>query len=128
MVRLPTADSTYAPRAKAEGRTVAAWLQRFSEHPLSEIAARKPVGTVKARVNHGRWVADCPACPSAQLAGETFVCADCGSGPFTVVWPRSAGKIEDALEVRPVANRNWNPGESLARLRAENREHMKGGE
>ena len=44
--------------------------------------------TIKLRINHGRWIADCPRCNSAmavQFIGEKqlfnkFACFDCGYG------------------------------------------------
>lgn len=83
-----------------------------------------------ARIDHGRWVVDCPFCPSAQMAFEEdhrFLCADClnadASGAWVrVIWPKPAVRkaIEGPLVVRPKANQNWRPGESPAELRAEN--------
>jgi Zn ribbon nucleic-acid-binding protein len=46
------------------------------------------MSTIQLRVNHGRWIADCPKCRSAltiqNLGGpqlyERFACYDCGYG------------------------------------------------
>jgi hypothetical protein len=79
--------------------------------------------TLAAYLNHGRWVVDCPACPSAALAGATFACEDCGYGPEAVQMPAEAADVEDAVRPRPLRNRNWRPTETVADLEAENAEH-----
>jgi hypothetical protein len=78
---------------------------------------------VDAYVNHGRWVVNCPSCPSAALAGVTFACSECGFGPAGVQWPEEAALIEAALRPRPLVNRNWVPGESVTDLVRENEVH-----
>lgn len=93
----------------------------------AETAYRRPEpgarGRVQARVNHGRWIVDCPACPSAVLAGVTFRCAECGYGPAPVAWPEEAALIEAALAPRLLENRNWLPGETVFDLERENALH-----
>lgn len=50
--------------------------------------------TVTARVNYGRWVADCPAqgCAGAELAHPQrgLLCGSCGA-QATIRWPRQGG-------------------------------------
>lgn len=79
-----------------------------------------------AYVNHGRWVADCPACNGGILApnpGSTAPCLDCGR-LYTVDYPARRDRIEGLLLVRPrEENRNWRPGETPAMLEAENIAH-----
>jgi ribosomal protein S27AE len=87
-----------------------------------------PVGEVTARVNHSRWLADCPDCSGAMLLrqGQTrFVCGNCLNvavdAPRRVVWPDD--DPTGPLSVRPVPEvRNWGPPEQVADLVAENRE------
>lgn len=78
-----------------------------------------------ARVDHGRWLVDCP-CGGAAAAwpeSERAACLDCGC-----IWlakfpsKRAREAAEAALLERPLGeNRNWRPGEeSLAALRLEN--------
>lgn len=78
-----------------------------------------------AYVNHGRWVADCPAeCNSAMIVtpGQTsFVCGmwiDTDEGRRFVggcattaelVWPPDPAGITSALASRPEPRRNWAP-------------------
>jgi len=92
-------------------------------------------GTVNAYINHGRWVVGCDVCASAVVADPEdplFVCPTCGGGGTwrQVIFPATAEKeqIERLLLRRTgfrnaAPNRNWTPGETLDKLRAENREH-----
>lgn len=84
------------------------------------------------RVNHGRWIIDCPFCPSADRwqGGDRFICSLCGNaaagGRYVDVQPppaRLRTAIAGALAHRPVEFRNWHPGETVADLVAENVAH-----
>ena len=79
---------------------------------------------MKAYVNHGRWVADCPIpfCGQAWLADRIPVeCENCGQPPGPIEWPTEQERIESLLAVRPVPQtRNWLPGETVDDLIAEN--------
>ena len=71
----------------------------------------------RARVNHGRWIADCPRryCANAvklQPGQATFHCAGDGGCQQVapVEWPADADGIWTALCERPVpSTRNWYP-------------------
>lgn len=86
-----------------------------------------------AYVNDGRWVVDCPACSSAQLAAHSdrrFFCTEChnaaiGGAWRAVRWPpaNQLNAVEAELELRPERNRHWRPGQSVDDLRAENEAH-----
>ena len=75
--------------------------------------------TSPARVNHGRWIVDCPRqplCPGAERArfNISFTCSLCDLGPLWVVFPPDQPEIEAELMKRPnAANRNWRPGETV---------------
>lgn len=114
----------------------------------SELAARKPglwtaatdvrealaageapkSAAVRAVVNQGRWVVECPDCGSAQLASlddRRFMCVECANVSVAGLWrpiivPRDSSQIARLLAQRPEKNRNWLPGESLSALREEN--------
>lgn len=80
---------------------------------------------INAYVNHGRWVADCPACNSAAVVTVESPYFRCGCGLRAgVQFPPEREAIEDVLGRRPMAeNRNWSQGESVADLRIENALH-----
>lgn len=86
------------------------------------------VPPTSARVNWGRWIADCTMCRSALALDPGlpgFVCWDCGAH-VEVIWPAAhvqAG-VERILSLRPdPMTRNWSQPESLHDLWAENLEH-----
>jgi hypothetical protein len=104
-----------------------------------------------ARMNHGRWIVDCPqeGCHGADLVrpGEDFVCSDCyieaalaeggavgatararamalaRGEVYGVQLPAEKAAIEAALRARPLEHMNWQPGETLDLLRQENAAH-----
>lgn len=84
-----------------------------------------------AYANHGRWVVACPDCNGAQFAcpdDQRFMCNECANVAVSglwrpVVWPKDRIKIEALLSARPESAKNWEPGETLAFLRAENKTH-----
>lgn len=77
---------------------------------------------IQARVNHGRWVVDCPECPSAQMgdpADPRFLCAECAAGWCKVVYPSAEfiEQLEELFRIVPQQrNMNWVPGETLDEL------------
>lgn len=84
---------------------------------------------VKARVNHGRWIIDCE-CGGAVFAFDEriFMCISCCNARHKhqyrrLIFPRTRKAIEMILLQRPEPNRNWYPGETLTKLKAENEEH-----
>jgi len=102
-------------------------------HKIDARLVRAPA--ISARINHGRWIADCPDCAGAEYVDESepiFFCMSCGNlavgGHFRrVKFPKDKAKIEGCLNGRPVANRNWAEGETVADLEAENALHNAGG-
>jgi len=102
-------------------------LEAFSLPP-----AGRPV---VARVNHGRWVAHCE-CGGAEIVDPkdpVFMCLSCANSDHQVggrfrlrpiSFPIDRSDIEEALLFRPdPSKRNWTAGETLERLRQENRDH-----
>lgn len=83
-------------------------------------------GVVYARANWGRWLVDCPSCPSAlglPPGTPVYSCWDCDA-VAEIVWPANPRDIERLLLMRPdPMNRNWEPGESLQDLYLENVDH-----
>ena len=88
--------------------------------------ASRPI--LSPRVEHGRWLVDCPFCKSADLADDDdprFFCLDCrneeaGGLWLPVQWPRERKEIEDALlDRKHTINRNWLPHETVIDLLAQ---------
>ena len=92
--------------------------------------------TVKAYVNYGQWVAECPSGDGGAIVAsrmEPFMCPACwnedwGGQWLAVVFPKAKAEIEAELLKRPkVANayrtRNWVEGESVTDLKVENAAH-----
>jgi hypothetical protein len=107
--------------------------------PLLEPTEDNIVGEVSARINHGRWIADCSGCNSAlvvDLGQLAFMCVECGNSNnggkwLKIILPKNRKAIETELLKRPcngrnpaeAVNRNWEPGETLATLKQENTDH-----
>lgn len=101
----------------------------------------RPMPTVTPRLNHGRWIVDCPSCNAADLlevvAGRdavstVYLCrstspeacgnVNTGRGMALVEIDRALlAAVDSRTSHRPVDARNWSPGESLADLELENR-------
>ena len=112
-----------------------------SANPSNRMDTTPPSGRVRAgtravaRVDHGRWIADCPfGCGGAELVSfdrPLFFCCECRNATvghdFVAVLVPAEGKrgdIEAALVARPSStNRHWHPLETVAQLRAENAAH-----
>lgn len=64
---------------------------------------------IYARINHNRWVADCP-CGSAQVvspADPRLACTECGAGWFRLVFPDCPAAVEAAVADQLPHERNW---------------------
>lgn len=62
-----------------------------------------------ARINHNRWVADCP-CGSAQVvspADPRLACTECGAGWFRLKFPPDPGVAEAEVAAELPHLRNW---------------------
>lgn len=85
---------------------------------------------LEARVDHGRWIVDCPHCKGAEcvtLDDPVFLCLSCGNEAvggklYRVKFPPPARrrKLEALLAERPLFGQNWDPSISLTRVRTEN--------
>jgi hypothetical protein len=102
------------------------WVERIARRPLEIRTTR-----VQPRVNHGRWLFDCPDCrakgtPASSNATpglDTVVCLTCG-GEFPASFPAERAEIERLLLLRPSKeHRNWETAEPVDDLRAENVAH-----
>jgi hypothetical protein len=74
-----------------------------------------------ARINHNRWVADCP-CGSAQIvtpADPRLACTECRAGWFRLVFPADPAAAEASVAADLPHERNWwNPDDPDAWDRA----------
>ncbi|MGP4048787.1 hypothetical protein [Streptomyces sp. 2A115] len=62
-----------------------------------------------ARINHNRWVSDCP-CGSAQVvtpADTRLACTECGFGWMLLVFPEDVAAVEAGLAELLPHLRNW---------------------
>lgn len=86
---------------------------------VSRHDVREPV---VAHVNHGRWIADCSCGSGVSVDLEMpGCCFDCGAVYWVMKFPEDFARIEHVLALRPrMENRNWVPGEDLAKLLLEN--------
>lgn len=98
-------------KARAHGKTV-------------EVHERRD--PVQAFVNDGTWriFCECGDAPAAHPKWSETRCFDCGAVHTRTVFPADVTGIEAALVLRPMSdNRFWDPGETAADLRAQNRSH-----
>jgi len=82
---------------------------------------------LEARVEHSRWIVDCPNCNSAEFAfdDKLFFCSLCKNSDIQgkvrkVTIPVERKQIEDILGKRPIINRHWYPNETIKNLESEN--------
>lgn len=115
----------------AESIPAAHWLAPVSLAEAMSAGLAPAELAVEAYANAGRWVVQCPDCNGAQLACRTdprFMCNECANvgaaGLWrSVVWSEETDEVEAVLSVRPFANQNWEPGELVTDLAAENVDH-----
>lgn len=130
------ADASLMPAAHPR-----AYLLAF--YPEAQVAPIDRVDALAtplvARVNHGTWIAPCPcAAPGLPRPGmivfkDTPIawCLRCENAEVGGAWrpvvlppPDEVAAIEALLSARPdLATRNWEPGETVADLAAENAAH-----
>ena len=137
-----------------------AWIGKLSEHmrrrnQLDTPFTGKVSGeAVEARIDAGRWMADCPVCGGVEYVDpdeKVFYCFQCGNHEVRgdgrpVVFPEAREQIEKLVMTRPVMKlrgrtaieremqavpavaglgRFWQPGTSAKDLAAENEQGMK---
>lgn len=127
--RIGTARDTVG--AVRSGMTLAVWYANQAR-AIGFKFLPYPLGSIEAEINHGRWLARCPACHGAEEAdpGEPiFYCLSCGNADnggqvMEAIFPDNMDLIEQALLIRPdMGSRNWSPGEKFDDLLRENAEH-----
>ena len=130
---LPLAAFSVSSHPPLQGRPgglrwIASMCRTPQPPPMTDVADAEPF---LARVDHGRWIVDCPCRAASMIWLEELVtwcaaCANrhCGGQWQPVALPATARRIEEILLARPdAANRNWFPGETVDDLLAENAEH-----
>jgi hypothetical protein len=123
------ADSEYAVLADSISVTPAEIIPLRGWRPDVPFDPSAPTAGEPLEVygNHGRWIVECP-CKGAQLASRTdlrFMCVDCGNAyqggawrPIT--WPADVDQIADLLDQRPTVLANFDPGQTVEDIQAEN--------
>ncbi len=122
---IETAETYFQKVDRPEAR------RRLSDRPLvlkRELSNK----TVRAKINHGRWLVLCPNCPSAEFLfnDKRFFCSECkneaiGGELYRVIMPMKKSQIEALLESRSISNRNWQYPETVDDLIRENELHSK---
>ncbi|TXS30723.1 hypothetical protein EAO71_20215 [Streptomyces sp. ms191] len=101
----PPTDWDLVPPAERVWRWVEQRQQRHLIPPDGYILGQQ----VWARINHGRWVADCP-CGSAQVVtpdDPRMACTECGYGWIVVEFPEDVAAAETAVLEELPHLRNW---------------------
>jgi len=135
--RLPILDGkayTGAPLRERAARMRGRLRERLgvTVRDCDDVSADAP--PLKARVYRNLWIVECPDCKSAEMVDTDhplFFCSNCLNGALDGRWRRvefpaakQRAQIEGVLALRPNPDtRNWAPGESVAALKRENREH-----
>ena len=141
----------YARREKC--RSVAERIEKLARRNGFKAPDGKTSGkAVQARVNRGRWIADCECGGAEAVSREepVFFCFSCGNeankGKLRgVLFPEDANEVEKALLERKLKlgpgrdeivkamqavpetyHREWAPGESAKDIRAQNMEVSNG--
>jgi hypothetical protein len=78
-------------------------------------------------LNHGRWIVPCGNCPGAYAEDklpEDGKCIFCHE-PLEVVYPSKQfrASVDAVVAGRPEENQNWEPGETVNDLKADNIVH-----
>jgi hypothetical protein len=86
-----------------------AWYEQRAQRRLPRPAGIDLSLTLYARIDAGRWVAQCP-CLSAQVATPAdprFLCVECGAGWFRVRFPDDVAAAEAAVLGQLPHERFW---------------------
>lgn len=111
-------DDLAEERGFANGAAYTRWLAGKRKMKIAKDADGEPVA---ARLNHGRWIADCPYCSGAELVsrkGHAFFCLSCGmkgnnGRPLPVAFPDNVAEIETKLARVAEEYQNWDAERGL---------------
>ncbi|MFG2144138.1 hypothetical protein ACGFRG_08050 [Streptomyces sp. NPDC048696] len=101
----PTTAWDLVPAAERVFRWVEYRAQRRVVPPEAPIVGHQ----VFARINHNRWVVDCP-CGSAQVVSPSdarAACTECGYGWVRLIFPADPEAVEATLADQLPHLRNW---------------------
>jgi len=124
--KIDNAESYFAMVETSEAK------RRLRDRPY---IVKRPVidsPVLKARVDHARWIVDCPNCGGAEYtwADGLFFCSLCENEHYQgqllkviMPSPRKVRQIETLLGMRHIVNRHWNPKETIKQLITENERH-----
>ena len=112
MAKIQDLDDLARQRGFRDG---ADFLTRTAKR-LSLVRRLERRGEIEARLDWGRWLADCPFCGGAERVSRQareFYCLSCGNAdnegyPMTATFPGTVEEIEAELEREPVKFQNWN--------------------
>lgn len=123
MIRSPLRTATQLTHANRPIRRLEGYLDWLDSLAAQRGLPGKPrptghnpeLGAAYARVDDGRWLADCPAgCGSAcdLIAGETrYWCTECGNGgtghTAPLIWPDQLDRLTANLESLPRQLQYW---------------------
>lgn len=141
-------DKIFTANDKAKEKGYPSWrelLFSFAKEKKWNMTGKTGDQSVTARIDFGRWLADCPICNSAvyvEPADPIFYCFTCKNGDIggdfiSVTFPKNRAGIEAEILLREVVLqkglpptdaaaqalpkvaglvRSWNPDESIERL------------
>ena len=126
--RIATARDTLPALRANPSLLLSDWFRLQAQKFLIPVAPGLHDQPVQAQILYGRWLVFCPMCSGANdvdPAEPVYLCSSCGwpERLAPVVFPEKRIKIERLLLKRPVHNRNWNLGETIANLAQQNLEH-----
>jgi hypothetical protein len=108
------------------------WIRHRNGVPPFEPQGFAVGASLPAEVFEGQWIVRCDTCRNSQFtsrADKRFFCVNCLNGEHgnqwrRVVWPRKDADIESILLCRRrFEHRNYEKGETVASLVADNREN-----
>ena len=101
------------------GVSYKAWLNTQFTNPNDTPLDLLPISDepINARLEMGRWIAECPKCDDPQMLSSTmrFLCVCCENPLWYNVYIPDKDAIETLLSLAPVSFQNWN-GESIEKL------------
>lgn len=102
---LPGSAWDHVPPAERVWR----WYENAAQRRLTPPAGVLLGEKMYARINHGRWVADC-VCGSAQIVtplDPRFACPECGYGWAQILFPSNPEAAEAEVSPKAPHERNW---------------------